>query len=275
MFSTFSLSAVERQEATLGPIKTPSKPTTTPRPKTTPKQIKINNSGGSCSHCSIPSTTKPPLRSPERPVGRPPPQSATGALPPGSPRPQPGRPQSAQPGRPQSPQPGRPQSPQPQRPSQPQTPRPQKPGPSTRRPPRTAKQPGSKSPPSRPSSSPPRPGQQPARKPEISTPGKPDRNRTYDDDERLYKFNYTVGFHGHHETGYRDGAKVGDYFWNGRDGRGQRVVYDANEFGYQPNITFVNLSPEETPREETEKEFGLKGYEFKWFYPLPEDNHVN
>lgn len=84
----------------------------------------------------------------------------------------------------------------------------------------------------------------------------------------LYKFNYTVGFHGHHEEGFRNGDKKGGYFANGRDGFGRKVEYVANEFGYQPNITLVDLglqSPD-TPKENTEKDFGLKGYEFKWFY---------
>ncbi|XP_063220300.1 protein lethal(3)malignant blood neoplasm 1 [Bacillus rossius redtenbacheri] len=84
----------------------------------------------------------------------------------------------------------------------------------------------------------------------------------------LYKFNYTVGFHGHYESGYRNGNKLGGYFSNGRDGFGRNVQYVANEFGYQPNITLVNLGLEskDTPKEETEKQFGLKGYEFKWFF---------
>ncbi|KAG8235209.1 hypothetical protein J437_LFUL015897 [Ladona fulva] len=80
-----------------------------------------------------------------------------------------------------------------------------------------------------------------------------------------YKFNYTVGFHGHHEIGYRGGSKEGGYFANYRNGEGQRVVYEANEFGFQPNVTKVKLNDAETPKEETEKEFGLKGYEFIWF----------
>ncbi|CAG2054460.1 unnamed protein product [Timema podura] len=86
--------------------------------------------------------------------------------------------------------------------------------------------------------------------------------------ELLYKFNYTVGFHGHHENGYRNGDKVGGYFANARDGVGINVNYLANEFGYQPNITLVDLGLQSpyTPKEDTEKSFGLKGYEFKWFY---------
>ncbi|KAK6642033.1 hypothetical protein RUM44_013756 [Polyplax serrata] len=84
----------------------------------------------------------------------------------------------------------------------------------------------------------------------------------------LYRFNYTVGFHGHHESGYRNGDKEGNYFFDGRDGTERRVEYLANEFGYQPNITFVELqeNDERKPNELTEKQYGLKGYEFKWFY---------
>lgn len=85
----------------------------------------------------------------------------------------------------------------------------------------------------------------------------------------LYRFNYTLRYHGHHESGYRNGDKVGDYFFNGRDGFGRQVEYLANEFGYQPNITLVDLGKDhdDTPKEETEKELNtLKGYEFKWFY---------
>lgn len=84
----------------------------------------------------------------------------------------------------------------------------------------------------------------------------------------LYTFNYTVGFHGHHEDGYRNGDKEGDYFFDGRDGVERKVEYIANEFGYQPNITFVDLPENDLrrPHENTEKEYGLKGYEFKWFY---------
>ncbi|KAL1139004.1 hypothetical protein AAG570_009065 [Ranatra chinensis] len=83
----------------------------------------------------------------------------------------------------------------------------------------------------------------------------------------LYKFNYTLKFHGHHEVGDRAGNKEGGYFFNGRDGFGRDVKYIANEFGYQPNISLVELDSDNTPKEETEKLMNrLKGYEFKWFY---------
>uniref|UniRef100_A0A182P5K9 Cuticle protein n=1 Tax=Anopheles epiroticus TaxID=199890 RepID=A0A182P5K9_9DIPT len=82
----------------------------------------------------------------------------------------------------------------------------------------------------------------------------------------LYRFNYTAGYHGHHEQGDRQGNKEGGYYSVGRDGIRRGVSYKANEFGFQPHIKFEKVSPEETPREETEKQAGLKGFDFKWFY---------
>jgi len=84
----------------------------------------------------------------------------------------------------------------------------------------------------------------------------------------LYRFNYTIGFHGHHEQGDLAGNKKGGYFVNGRDGYGRKFTYIANEFGYQPRVTLEDLRGEETPRQETERDpkYGLKGYEFRWFF---------
>ncbi|KAK9502262.1 hypothetical protein O3M35_011062 [Rhynocoris fuscipes] len=83
----------------------------------------------------------------------------------------------------------------------------------------------------------------------------------------LYKFNYTLSYHGHNEIGNRAGEKNGSYFFNGRDGFGRNVKYIANEFGYQPNITLVDLSVDQTPKEETEKVLTkLLGNEFIWYY---------
>lgn len=85
----------------------------------------------------------------------------------------------------------------------------------------------------------------------------------------LYKFNYTVGFHGHYERGLKDGSKIGGYFVNGRDGISRVVTYVADEYGYRPKFKLVNLgldSPD-TPKEESEKTFGLKNFEFVW-YPV-------
>lgn len=100
-------------------------------------------------------------------------------------------------------------------------------------------------------------------KPEVITI----TNNPGQENNLLYRFNYTVGFHGHNENGYRNGDKSGNYFTNGRDGVSRRVDYIANEFGYQPNITLTKIENNiNRPHEDTEKSFGLKGYEFKWFY---------
>lgn len=82
----------------------------------------------------------------------------------------------------------------------------------------------------------------------------------------LYKFNYDVGYHGHREQGDRNGNKEGSYYSFGRDGYKRTVNYKANEFGYQPNVKLELVGPEDIPREENEKEKGLRNYEFKWFY---------
>lgn len=86
----------------------------------------------------------------------------------------------------------------------------------------------------------------------------------------LYTFNYTVGFHGHHEEGYTNGAKKGYYFVTGRNGIRTRVDYEADEKGFRPKISqeVLDLISEEVPKPETEKDekYGLKGYEFKWLY---------
>ncbi|XP_044741777.1 protein lethal(3)malignant blood neoplasm 1 [Chrysoperla carnea] len=83
----------------------------------------------------------------------------------------------------------------------------------------------------------------------------------------MYKFNYTVGFHGHYEVGYRSGTKVGAYFVNGRDGYSHIVEYTADELGFHPKVYYIYLGLDhpDIPKEETEKEFGLKGYIFEWY----------
>ncbi|CAG9833611.1 unnamed protein product [Diabrotica balteata] len=85
----------------------------------------------------------------------------------------------------------------------------------------------------------------------------------------LYKFKYTVGFHGHYEKGLKDGSKIGGYFVNGRDGISRIVTYVADENGYRPKFKFINLGLDsaDTPNEKTEKTFGLKDFEFVW-YPV-------
>lgn len=82
----------------------------------------------------------------------------------------------------------------------------------------------------------------------------------------LYKFNYTVGYHGHHETGNKKGDKEGGYFTIGRDGLKRTVTYKANEFGYQPYFKIEQAKPEEIPQPETEKDNKRHDYEFKWFF---------
>jgi hypothetical protein len=101
----------------------------------------------------------------------------------------------------------------------------------------------------------------------VERPGLPNGITEADVMKLLYRFNYTVGFHGHNEEGYRNGDKVGGYFVNGRNGISTQVKYVANEFGYQPNITFIplGLDSPDTPKEDTEKNYGLKGYAFEWF----------
>ncbi|XP_032511548.2 protein lethal(3)malignant blood neoplasm 1 [Danaus plexippus] len=86
----------------------------------------------------------------------------------------------------------------------------------------------------------------------------------------LYTFNYTLGFHGHHEKGYANGVKQGYYFVTGRNGIRTRVDYVADETGFHPKITqeVLDILSDDVPKPETEKDekYGLKGYEFKWLY---------
>ncbi|EFN77545.1 Protein lethal(3)malignant blood neoplasm 1, partial [Harpegnathos saltator] len=74
-----------------------------------------------------------------------------------------------------------------------------------------------------------------------------------------YRFNYSVTTHGHHEDGYRSGRKDGSYRSQSDDGVETRVRYLSNEFGHQPNVTFL-------PRADAaEQEHALKGYSFRWY----------
>lgn len=101
------------------------------------------------------------------------------------------------------------------------------------------------------------------------TDGLPDGVEPKDVTNILYKFKYTVGFHGHYERGLKDGTKIGGYFVNGRDGISRVVTYVADENGYRPKFKFINLGLDssDTPNEKTEKTFGLKDFEFVW-YPI-------
>lgn len=100
--------------------------------------------------------------------------------------------------------------------------------------------------------------------------GLPDGLTKNDMLQLLYTFNYTVGFHGHYEEGYTNGAKQGYYFITGRNGVRTRVDYVADEKGFRPKISqeVLDLLSDDVPKPETEKDekYGLKGYEFKWLY---------
>lgn len=75
-----------------------------------------------------------------------------------------------------------------------------------------------------------------------------------------YQFNYTITSHGHREDGYRDGRKDGSYRSQNENGIDTQVRYLSNEFGHQPNITFV-------PQTNTADEKNvLKGYSFRWYW---------
>lgn len=76
-----------------------------------------------------------------------------------------------------------------------------------------------------------------------------------------YQFNYTITSHGHHEDGYRNGRKDGSYRSQSENGVETQVRYLSNEFGHQPNITFVPQA------NATDEKHGLKGYSFRWYWP--------
>ncbi|XP_014472148.1 PREDICTED: protein lethal(3)malignant blood neoplasm 1 [Dinoponera quadriceps] len=98
-------------------------------------------------------------------------------------------------------------------------------------------------------------------------PQEPGPNRVNDQvlekmaNDLYYRFNYTITTHGHHEDGYRSGRKDGSYQAQSEDGIETRVTYLSNEFGHQPNITFV-------PRASgaANEDHALKGYLFRWYW---------
>ncbi|KYQ53059.1 Protein lethal(3)malignant blood neoplasm 1 [Trachymyrmex zeteki] len=79
-------------------------------------------------------------------------------------------------------------------------------------------------------------------------------------DDLYYQFNYTITSHGHHEDGYRSGRKNGSYRSQNENGIDTQVRYLSNEFGHQPNITFI---PQAYAADERH---GLKGYSFRWYW---------
>ncbi|XP_054006969.1 protein lethal(3)malignant blood neoplasm 1 [Hylaeus anthracinus] len=79
-----------------------------------------------------------------------------------------------------------------------------------------------------------------------------------------YRFNYTITSHEHQEDGYRDGKKDGSYRAESENGVDTRVKYLSNEFGHQPNVSFVP-SGNGTARAQTE-DLRLKGYSFLWYW---------
>ncbi|KOC68632.1 Protein lethal(3)malignant blood neoplasm 1 [Habropoda laboriosa] len=76
-----------------------------------------------------------------------------------------------------------------------------------------------------------------------------------------YRFNYTITSHGHQEDGYRSGSKDGSYRAQSENGVDTRVKYLSNEFGHQPNISFVPNS--DATSNENER---LEGYSFLWYW---------
>lgn len=81
----------------------------------------------------------------------------------------------------------------------------------------------------------------------------------------LYRFNYTLGFHGHYEEGDRQGNKVGGYHVVDRNGVKYIITYVANGQGYRRKVIYGKVGESDTPHEDTEKMYGAKGVEFKWF----------
>ncbi|CAK9833606.1 Protein lethal(3)malignant blood neoplasm 1 [Anthophora retusa] len=76
-----------------------------------------------------------------------------------------------------------------------------------------------------------------------------------------YRFNYTITSHEHQEDGYRSGSKDGSYRAQSENGVDTRVKYLSNEFGHQPNVSFVrNTDPTSNEKER------LKGYSFLWYW---------
>ncbi|XP_076757006.1 uncharacterized protein LOC143427063 [Xylocopa sonorina] len=94
----------------------------------------------------------------------------------------------------------------------------------------------------------------------------PSFNYTHVDDKTVekiandlyYRFNYTITSHGHQEDGYKSGRKDGSYRSKNENGVDTRVKYLSNEFGHQPNISFV---PSAITVNGSQR---LEGYSFLW-----------
>lgn len=75
----------------------------------------------------------------------------------------------------------------------------------------------------------------------------------------LYKFNYTLPYHGHSEQGDAAGRKDGEYHVVNENGWKRVVTYTADENGFRPNSKY-SYDGSALPRDET-----LNHVEFKWF----------
>lgn len=75
----------------------------------------------------------------------------------------------------------------------------------------------------------------------------------------LYKFNYTLPYHGHSETGDLAGRKEGEYHVISENGWKRTVTYTADENGFKPHSKYT-FNAAEPPRDEN-----LHHVEFKWF----------
>ncbi|XP_037812027.1 protein lethal(3)malignant blood neoplasm 1 isoform X2 [Lucilia sericata] len=99
----------------------------------------------------------------------------------------------------------------------------------------------------------------PSGKKPSSTSGSSSTSANGDGD--LYRFKYILDYHGHTETGKRNGNKEGSYYAIGDDDVERTIEYVANENGYQPRIRWRKLDRNEIKS----KENTLKDYEFVWF----------
>ncbi|XP_037812031.1 protein lethal(3)malignant blood neoplasm 1 isoform X6 [Lucilia sericata] len=104
-----------------------------------------------------------------------------------------------------------------------------------------------------------KPNAVPSGKKPSSTSGSSSTSANGDGD--LYRFKYILDYHGHTETGKRNGNKEGSYYAIGDDDVERTIEYVANENGYQPRIRWRKLDRNEIKS----KENTLKDYEFVWF----------